>query len=572
MKIQNRNLGSSEKSRLGRLSVTKNVHEALKHLRFKHESRLLWIDAICVNQQDLKERGSQVQRMPDIYGSADSVLIWLGPDSDSSRDVMRYCDELGSRITRDLDRDRITAASPNDVDLNSEAFRSRMSPDVKLWSSICQLLSRPWFGRLWIWQEVVLASNKIILSCGSMAIDFYHLCASISWLSSHKPDLDFPDLPDLAFLLAKRVSSSKYKDDIYDLLDVTRGCQNSDQRDRVYAILSLCHDYNRNGIIPNYTISAQKLFQNTFSQILDNINNLDMLRLCDKRDAPSTMPTWVDWSDSSEVRRIGMARADAGTAALASCSGEGLLTAMGIQAATVYEVWLVDQIPITQDSSAKVIANLITRVLGSKAVEASQASIKSLCHVLTGGTLFEYILPLDNGFPQLDETIQYLNECRSWALGRSQTSPELHDQFIWHTRRMMRGRSLITTMEGHPGLVPKTTRVGDIICVILGCMTPLVLRQKNALQYEVIGPCCLDGIMSGEALLGPLPKNWRFVNKYFPQYSVTYWVFLDQEAGKTQITDPRLGPLPAGWRLRSHAREDAVNLWVNDDTGEVLLG
>ena len=568
VKTQNRNNGSSEKPRLASIPVTKNLHEALQHLRFKHQSRMLWIDAICVNQQDLKERGSQVQCMPDIYGSADSVLIWLGPDSDSSRDVMRYCSELGSQITRDPEREgKIMAASPNDMDIDSEAFQSRMLPDVELWSSICQLLSRPWFERLWIWQEVMLARNKIVLSCGSMVIDFYHLCTSITWIYGHKPDV-VPGPPYLAYTLANRAYNPNRERNIIDRLYEMRSCQYSDQRDRVYGILSVCHGFTRKGIIPDYTISAQKVFQNTFSQVLENTNNLDMLNLCDKKDATSSMPTWLDWSVSTEWQRIIMARADASTAAIASCNDDGVLTVMGVRAATVNHVGLADRLPISRGDSADAVSILITRVLGSETVETSQASLDSLSHVLTCGIFSNSFITADKSFPQLEQSMKYLSECRSWALGSSQDPPRFYKKFISVAHIMMQGRSLITTAEGHLGLVPKATEVGDVICVMLGCSIPLVLRQKNALRYELIGPCFLDGIMSGEVLLGWLPKKWKLVKKYIPQYSANCWAFLNQDTGKSQITDPRLGPLPPGWRLESHNKEDAINCYVNDDTGE----
>ena len=47
--------------------VTRSLYHALRYLRYKSQSRVLWIDAICVNQDDLKERSCQVQRMADIY-------------------------------------------------------------------------------------------------------------------------------------------------------------------------------------------------------------------------------------------------------------------------------------------------------------------------------------------------------------------------------------------------------------------------------------------------------------------------------------------------------------------------
>ena len=74
--------------------------------------------------------------------------------------------------------------------------------------------------------------------------------------------------------------------------------------------------------------------------------------------------------------------------------------------------------------------------------------------------------------------------------------------------------------------------------------------------------------MKGEALLDSLPQNWTIVEKWYPQSRGYYDAFLDRSTGSTQIEDPRLGPLPAGWRTRSHEDEDAYNWYVNYKTGE----
>jgi hypothetical protein len=60
------------------LAITKNLHDALLRLRLPTQPRLVWTDAICINQEDIEERGSQVKLMGDIYRFADSVVIWLG--------------------------------------------------------------------------------------------------------------------------------------------------------------------------------------------------------------------------------------------------------------------------------------------------------------------------------------------------------------------------------------------------------------------------------------------------------------------------------------------------------------
>lgn len=62
-------------------SVTQNLFDALIMLRFQHEPRYLWIDALCINQMDDSEKGHQVGQMKDVYEKAERVLIWLGAGS-----------------------------------------------------------------------------------------------------------------------------------------------------------------------------------------------------------------------------------------------------------------------------------------------------------------------------------------------------------------------------------------------------------------------------------------------------------------------------------------------------------
>jgi hypothetical protein len=63
-----------------RFLVRPNLLEALMHLRGLSETRVLWIDAICINQADIEERNRQLYLMPHIYGRAQMVLVWLGHD------------------------------------------------------------------------------------------------------------------------------------------------------------------------------------------------------------------------------------------------------------------------------------------------------------------------------------------------------------------------------------------------------------------------------------------------------------------------------------------------------------
>ncbi|KAK1760092.1 heterokaryon incompatibility protein-domain-containing protein [Echria macrotheca] len=70
------------------LPITANLHAALMHLRDPHLDRVLWADAVCVNQKDLAERSRQVQFMPVVYSCASRVIVWLGEDKDDSKRAM----------------------------------------------------------------------------------------------------------------------------------------------------------------------------------------------------------------------------------------------------------------------------------------------------------------------------------------------------------------------------------------------------------------------------------------------------------------------------------------------------
>ncbi|KAH6857601.1 heterokaryon incompatibility, partial [Alternaria alternata] len=59
-------------------TITKNLEKALRHLRDRASERILWVDAICINQSDEEEKLSQVQSMGDVYRNAVEVRIWLG--------------------------------------------------------------------------------------------------------------------------------------------------------------------------------------------------------------------------------------------------------------------------------------------------------------------------------------------------------------------------------------------------------------------------------------------------------------------------------------------------------------
>ena len=107
-------------------AVTENLHAALLRLRHRSFERILWIDAICINQDNLEEQGQQVQLMAKIYSKATRVLVWLGETADNS----------------DTALEKIHFAAEND------SLDSLINKPIR--KAILALLQRPWFRRIWV--------------------------------------------------------------------------------------------------------------------------------------------------------------------------------------------------------------------------------------------------------------------------------------------------------------------------------------------------------------------------------------------------------------------------------------
>lgn len=81
-----------------RVSVTRNLAMALQYPRDPIVDTIIWIDALCINQEDKVEKSIQVALMRDIYRHAEHVKIWLGPAANNNDTIMRVFNEEGPRL------------------------------------------------------------------------------------------------------------------------------------------------------------------------------------------------------------------------------------------------------------------------------------------------------------------------------------------------------------------------------------------------------------------------------------------------------------------------------------------
>lgn len=132
------------------LPVSANCAQVLRRMRHPDRDRLLWIDAVCINQDDLRERSWQVSMMADIYSSAQCNLIWLGecPNivaSAAATAIRSIMDQVHEEIKEMCRFHEAVIHAQYGVSKHS-THPMRVDFDF---SSLLQLFASPWFRRLW---------------------------------------------------------------------------------------------------------------------------------------------------------------------------------------------------------------------------------------------------------------------------------------------------------------------------------------------------------------------------------------------------------------------------------------
>ena len=117
--------------------VTKNLLVASQTLRHQSKPQILWIDAICINQEDLTGKNQQVPLMPNIHRKANKVCAWLSTEDKNSSLASGLTNKM--RILKDFD------------------YLVEAKTNCEEWESFTSLLNRRWFSRCWVVQEIIFA-------------------------------------------------------------------------------------------------------------------------------------------------------------------------------------------------------------------------------------------------------------------------------------------------------------------------------------------------------------------------------------------------------------------------------
>ena len=289
-------------------AVTENLHHALWSLRDQRISTV-WVDAICIKQDDPVEKSSQIQQMMSIYRSAYEVIVWLGPAYDCSDFAMDVIHQVGDSNPENIKQMELRRLMQQVNDSRRKRIR-RQGNDISAdqqWDAILSLLRRPYWARVWILQELA-AAVQIRLVCGTRMTDWDNFMIFLS-LPELRKICHYWKAVHAVLLIRERMLEGNPQSLMQTPSDSSLS-KATDLRDKIYALLGITVDGTRLVPVPNYTISLAELYQKlTVSSIISR-RSLDIIclqRFDSSLEARMAGPTWSpDWlaltSDGFERR------------------------------------------------------------------------------------------------------------------------------------------------------------------------------------------------------------------------------------------------------------------------------
>ena len=508
--------------------ATINLEAGLRYLRSPSEDVVIWVDALCIDGSSVDERNSQVLLMKTVYSNAKRVRIWLGEPTRGSDDALAILEHLGRDIPfREI---RLDGRELNDKHVEY----------------LNELVDRPWWNRVWVQQEYLLAKD-VTLHCGFRSIEYFAILEA-------RIIYDF--IKGCYERLSKSMQTINDSRNFYRRYDRTgvhgprfaeflaTGCFKdcTDPRDSIYGFLGLAHRDLVDAIKPDYSIPLKEVLRRTAVKHISCTGSLSFFSFTTLKSRNDRLvPTWVpDWPrlgtfDQSEPKstqnlkrvewrdRIARVICHSGFNACATRS----LSFDSINETTVMlngkcsgKVTDVSPDALHDDWNGNVSSWHLIKVTESWREFFDKFADHTAFPSSTEGRESPF-WRIFVGDVYIDTTRNELRKCekpdyeayqameREFHLEAEGLEANLQG---WETvisrdywaslRTASAGRRLFATDRGYIGFGPAEMQKGDHVYILSGGKVPYILRPVSGPRprtFELVGDCYLHGVMHGEA-------------------------------------------------------------------------
>jgi hypothetical protein len=529
------------------IDVTRNLKSALQHLRKQDTPLKLWVDAVCINQEDEEEKSHQIYLMDRIYKQCSEGYIWLGCNPPGSSVLETVSPTVGydhfELIHHFRDDKHLSELSCFSRERENHEYSFKVDSNFdRAWAGLSDVIQSPWWARLWTVQEAILPPT-VTLIYGRSRISWTKLleatekCVRHWWSCCGEASQVFPkDVSDelhvfCRWILNLRLARSQ-RGRTFDLCDLLqqyghRECK--DPKDKIFGLLALVDQKKYPTLIPDCNLDNTTVFSNAAKAILDaSDGKLDWL-----------YGTGYDWQGTALPSWVGKNLAKPGDVPLSDLRLNLLALCKGFYFASKDRpAKLVFPIPSelrlrgvrvdTLQSGGRSISRRLQEVARDVVKEwLEMASLQELSseagsppyndrtesfwRTMVGGLIVRndpHLGPDDacpyDVRPYERADFESFKNWLFWVIGGSERPNLTIESSTWAA---IYGRAFFITKQSYMGLSYPSIEVGDEVWVLNGARVPFILRPRlhdsGAYSYTFVGDCYLDGFMHGEAIDNP---------------------------------------------------------------------
>lgn len=532
-----------------RYYVTTNCHAALHRLRGVGET-CLWIDAICINQKDNEEKGTQIPLMRDIYSMAEEVTVWLGRSEAERRPEDKSNEDLAFALMKDLERGLEGFV---DFDKANKLFRGLMRGENphRRWVALEELFSHPWFERLWVYQELLVSSTATALcqyrSEPFTLIQYMGLALQELLRGGGLPE-SVPFFYDENRAIRQRLvagcqrvmvratqqrqynsaEKSLARISLSDLLEVNRMYRCTDPRDHVFAILGFVKDGRLRRVRVDYSQSVAEVYASVTRSFIEEDKSLQILGLARSESLDTSdsarLPSWVANLSAGSGKQLSplmqkFYEATLGTTPQVSlCDNSLIMEVRGFHVDTIAILnyldfhenslrWLKGAIGLpdwqerfsvypTGCDPREAYIRTITTDLGKYSGQPSRLSSATLRQYHALSRLED--VPVEEWKRTFARSLENnISERQTEMLEREAT--RIFAEYTQRASEYFNGRVFFISNLGYMGLGPPAARKDDVVCLLPGCKVLLLIRKEDD-NHVLVGECFVWGLMDGEAM------------------------------------------------------------------------
>jgi hypothetical protein len=531
--------------------ATKNLKLALQYIREAHRDIVLWVDALCINQNDTDERNNQVPLMGTLYSEAKEVIIWLGEADETTDGLVRVVQETG-----------LPALPATDAEDYEESWLRYKNTFARTMSSLAILGLRPWWHRVWTVQECILARSDPIFRCGSHIFlwerffDIFNqtrenirrILPSFEEIAENNPSTreillrlskDVGDQEDLQAWTGIRTMQSYRRQwkaahglSLASAISSTLGRQASVPHDYIYGILGLVSTEVKDQISMEYSSPLWPIYRNFFKAMLTKTPGPDELKILTTisfHKEIDELPSWLpDFSKQNNVfKHTGMALwSETRFQSLENIrwsDGDEILNLEGICLDVVDKVFdmqidmnnqIHHMMGLARDVQKETTAR--SEALPSRSPLRELVEVSKTTHIsqlFIGSFLIDNDKEVSDTLARTDwDTVaEYYNS--DVVLGKTPEDRledipfELQARVFSYAFTACKGRRVVISRAGITGLSVPDVRPGDQIVCLYGFNMSFILRPKHC-HYRLVGGVRLPGLTDW-AVLTECQKDGR---------------------------------------------------------------